>query len=172
MAAEKTEATARVASVLRLGGACTLFGPVFLFFFHCHIEFNRIETHDFQLGAAVRAFDDIAFVSVFVDLDFSITLGASSSWHLLYSSSLSRCAVQRSSDPLEEYLNRNASDLQEAGDGARTTQRLVTAREFLFHEIQFRAGGLRGVARREALYDRSISVAVVDVLTRRLIEVE
>ena len=60
-----------------------LLGPIFFFLFHSHIQFDWVETNYLQLSAAVRAFDSVALVGVFVHLDFSITFRASPSWHLV-----------------------------------------------------------------------------------------
>jgi hypothetical protein len=60
-----------------------LLGPIFFFLFHSHIQFDWVKTNYLQLSAAVRAFDSVALVGVFVHLDFSITFGACPSWHLV-----------------------------------------------------------------------------------------
>ena len=56
--------------------------PIFLFFFDCYVKLDWIKAHDFQLRTAIIAFDDVALIGVFVNLDFSIAFGARSSWHV------------------------------------------------------------------------------------------
>src|SRR5215510_6227414 len=91
-----------------------LLSPVLFFLFHCHIQFNRIQADHLQLSAAVRAFDNVAFVSIFVYLNFSIAFGTSPSWHLrnppidFAPRPLYCCRANQ-----QNYLNRNEMDLQE-----------------------------------------------------------
>ena len=120
-----TKATSEVASVrdrpapsdaTHIPEVKTLLRPIFFFFlFHCHIELYRIETHYFKTGSAVRALDDIALVSVFIDLHFSLAFGADSSWHTLHSSVvILSCPLPRIRFEATKNLNRNPQYLQEA----------------------------------------------------------
>jgi hypothetical protein len=90
-----------------------LLGPILFFFFNRYVQFDWIQTDDLQLSAAVRAFDGVAFVGIFIHLNFRVTFGARPSWHLSQPSVVfslpSYCSEHH-----EKYLNRNADDLQEA----------------------------------------------------------
>lgn len=55
--------------------------PILLFFFHRYVQLNRVQTNHFKLSAAIRAFDNVAFVGVFIHLDNRFAFGARSSWH-------------------------------------------------------------------------------------------
>jgi len=57
-----------------------LLGPVFVFF-RSDIKFDRIQTDYFQLNAAIRTRYDIAFVRIFIDVDFGFTFRAITTWH-------------------------------------------------------------------------------------------
>jgi hypothetical protein len=57
-----------------------LLSPVF-FDFRGQVKLNRIDAHDFQLGAAVAADDDLAFLYLGFQFDLSITFWTSSHFH-------------------------------------------------------------------------------------------
>src|SRR3977135_3726678 len=59
-----------------------LLGPILFFFFNRNIQFDWIQPDNLQLSAAVRAFNGVAFVGIFIHLNFSVTFGARPSWHL------------------------------------------------------------------------------------------
>src|SRR5215813_11208887 len=92
-----------------------LLSPVLFFLFHCHIQFNRIQADHLQLSAAVRAFYNVAFVCIFVYLNFSITFGTSPSWHLRNPpiDFAPRPCIAAALLNQQNYLNRNDMDLQE-----------------------------------------------------------
>jgi hypothetical protein len=92
----------------------TLLGPIFLFFFDGYIEFYWIKTDNFQGSAAIRAIDDVAFISVFINLNIGITFRARSSWHLLSFLRIGHaiCPLPRRGFN-DKYVNRNPEYLQE-----------------------------------------------------------
>jgi hypothetical protein len=57
--------------------AIHLLSPVF-FDFWGQVELNGVDAHDFQLGATVTADDDLAFLYVGTQFDFSSTFWTSS----------------------------------------------------------------------------------------------
>ena len=82
-----TKATAEVALVsgkklIFRRGAVELLYPVLFFLFRGYVQFDRVETHYFQGRTAIRAFDNVSFISLLVHLNFGIAFRTGSSWHL------------------------------------------------------------------------------------------
>src|SRR5215212_7930682 len=93
-----------------------LLSPIFLFFFHCYVQFDGVKANNFQRSAAITAFDNVTLISVFIYLNFGLAAGAGSSWHVLILRDYrAMCPPPRSGNLIKKYLNRNTQDLQEAG---------------------------------------------------------
>jgi hypothetical protein len=69
---------------LEARGLCLV--PFLLFFLHCHVKLDGVETDYFQLRAAIITLDNITFIRIFVHLNLSLAFGARSSRHRVYSS--------------------------------------------------------------------------------------